>query len=57
MIAFIAGRIMLDAVKSLSQGQEKYNAYFVNTIIYHKYKDNVDTILCTEGFIEVITDK
>lgn len=54
MITFIAGRIMLDADKSTQQGQDKYKAYFVNTSIYHKYKNDVDTILRTDGYIDVI---
>ncbi|WPK10603.1 hypothetical protein R6U77_11995 [Lysinibacillus louembei] len=54
MVTFIAGRIMLEADKSMQQGQDKYKAYFVNTSIYHKHKDVVDTILRTDGYTDVI---
>lgn len=54
MITFIAGRIMLDVDKSIQQGQDKYKAYFVNTSIYHKYKNEVDTILRADGYADVI---
>lgn len=54
MIVFIAGRIMLDADNSTQQGQEKYKAYFVNTSIYQQYKNEVDTILRTDGYADVI---
>lgn len=54
MITFIAGRIMLDADKSLEKGQDKYRAYFVRTHIYRKYQDDVDTILRTDGYSNVI---
>lgn len=57
MITFIAGRIMLDADKSINQGQDKYKAYFVNTSLYHKYQDDVDTTLRTDGYMEVIVDE
>lgn len=54
MVAFIADRIMLEANKSLELGQEKYRAYFINTSLYLKYKQDVDTILQTDGYGDVI---
>lgn len=54
MTTFIAGRIILEADKSIYQGQDKYKAYFINTQIYHKYKSDVDTILRTDGYSDVI---
>lgn len=56
MITFIAGRIELAADKSLEEGQAKYRAYFVNTSIYRKYQNEVDTILRTDGYESVIVD-
>ena len=55
MVTFIAGRIMLDADKSEKQGVDKYKAYFVNTHIYRKHQDDVDTILRTDGYENIIT--
>ena len=57
MITFIAGRIMMDADKSQEQGKDKYRAYFVNTPIYHKYQPDVDTILQTDGYKDVIVSQ
>lgn len=54
MVAFIADRIILEANKSLELGQEKYRAYFINTSLYLKYKQDVDTILQTDGYGDVI---
>jgi len=54
MVAFIADRIILEANKSLELGQEKYRAYFINTNLYLKYKQDVDTILQTDGYGDVI---
>lgn len=54
MITFIAGRIILEADKSLEQGQAKYRAYFVNTLIYAKYKSDVDAILIQDGYADCI---
>ncbi|MER1999069.1 MAG: hypothetical protein ABS882_04780 [Lysinibacillus sp.] len=50
MIPFIASRIEQDAAVSQKQGVDKYKAYFVNTTLYLKYKDDVDTILRTDGY-------
>lgn len=54
MSTFIANMIMKQAVFSTEKGQEKYKAYFVNTTIYSKWKDDVDTILETEGYKDCI---
>lgn len=57
MIPFVAGRIMVAADKSLEEGQDKYRAYFVNTSLYRKYQSDVDTILRTDGYAEVIVSE
>ena len=49
MSTFMAGRIELAKETSLDAGQDKYRAYFVNTLIYAKYKADADTILTTDG--------
>lgn len=54
MSAFIARMIIKAADKSLEAGQAKYRAYFVKTKIYANYKDDVDTILRTDGYEDVI---
>lgn len=54
MITFIAGRIEAEADKSLELGQAKYRAYFVNTLIYAKYKPDVDAILIQDGYADCI---
>ena len=54
MNTFIAKMIMKKAEKSIELGQEKYRAYFVNTSLYLKYKDAVDTILSENGYSECI---
>lgn len=54
MITFIAGRIELARETSLEAGQAKYNAYFVNTTLYLKYKTDVDAILSQDGFSDCI---
>lgn len=56
MITFIASRIMLDADKSVEQGCAKYSAYFINTSLYRKYQSDVDAILRTDGYTDVIVD-
>ena len=50
MSTFIAQRIMKDADISIQKGQAKYRAYFINTKIYAKYKEEVDVILATDGY-------
>lgn len=54
MSTFIASRIILEADKSIEQGQDKYRAYFINTSLYRKYQNDVDTILRTDGYEKVI---
>ena len=54
MITFIAKRIMEARATSLEAGQNKYRAYFINTSLYLRYKDGVDTILQTDGFSDCI---
>jgi len=56
MITFIADRIANAADKSLQQGQDKYRAYFVNTALYRKYQEDVNTILQTDGYAETIVE-
>ena len=56
MATFIASRIMEEANKSTEAGRKKYRAYFVRTSLYKKWKDEVDTILETDGYDEVIVE-
>ncbi len=56
MSAFIASRIMLEADKSLAEGQEKYRQYFVYTTLYLDWQAEVDTILQTEGYSQAIVN-
>ena len=56
MSTFIAQRIMKDADISIERGQAKYEAYFVNTKLYLRYKEDVDTILMTDGYGACIVD-
>ena len=56
MVTFIASKIMEFADRSVEQGQNKYRAYFVNTKLYTRYKQDVDTILRTDGYEAVIVD-
>lgn len=50
MSTFIASMIMKQADISEEKGQAKYRAYFVKTTLYLKWKEDVDTILETEGY-------
>ena len=54
MATFIAGRIEKEAKKSVEQGRNKYKAYFVKTHLYEDYRADVDTILTTDGYEDVI---
>ena len=50
MVEFIARRIEEAKEQGgATAGQAKYKAYFVKTSIYRKYRDDVDTILETDG--------
>lgn len=54
MSEFIARRIKMQADLSAEKGIKKYKAYFVNTKIYKAYREDVDTILRTDGYENVI---
>ena len=54
MVTFMASRIIEEAEKSVEAGQKKYRAYFVRTSLYKNWKEDVDTILKTDGYDEVI---
>lgn len=56
MTTFIARMIMKEADKSTAAGQKKYRAYFVRTSMYKNWKEDVDTILKTDGYEDVIVD-
>lgn len=57
MTTFIARMIMKEADKSIEAGQKKYRAYFVNTKLYKNWKEDVDTILITDGYDDVIVEE
>lgn len=50
MTTFIARRIMEQADKNLEAGQNKYRAYFVKVKIYEKWRNDVESILITDGY-------
>ena len=54
MTTFSARMIMKEADKSIAAGQKKYRAYFIKTSLYKNWKEDVDTILKTDGYEEVI---
>ena len=54
MDKFISKMIKAQADISLEKGQEKYRAYFVNTLIYAKWKEPVDAILVADGYADCI---
>lgn len=54
MTTFIAKRIMEQADKSVEAGQNKYRAYFVKIKIYEKWREEVESILVTDGYEECI---
>lgn len=54
MVTFIARMIMKEADKNTIAGQNKYRAYFIKTTLYKNYKEDVDTILKTDGYDELI---
>ena len=56
MSTFIAKKIIEKADRSTEEGQKKYRAYFVKTGLYKKWKEEVDTILKTDGYDEVIVE-
>lgn len=57
MSTFIARMIEQAADRSEEQGKAKYRAYFVATHIYAKWKEDVDTILTTDGYEAVIVSE
>lgn len=54
MCTFIARMIESAYDKSEGAGKAKYRAYFVSTKIYAKWKEDVDTILITDGYENAI---
>lgn len=54
MTPFIARQIEKAAKKSIEAGQAKYRAYFIKTDLYEDFREDVDTILRTDGYEEVI---
>ena len=56
MTTFIARMIMREADKSTAEGQNKYRSYFDLTRHYKNWKDDVDTILKTDGYDEIIVE-
>lgn len=54
MTTFIAMMIEREADKRLEQGQDKYRAYFVNTRLYEKWREEVNSILEVDGYKDVI---
>lgn len=57
MNTFIARMIMAQADKNLKAGQDKYRAYFVRTKLYEKWRNDVETILITDGHEECIVSE
>lgn len=55
MATFIANMIIKEQ-DTKGAGKEKYKAYFVKTALYRKYRDDVDTILSTEGYADCIVE-
>lgn len=54
MTTFIVMMVEKETDKSLEQGQEKKQGYFVNTFLYTKWKPEIDTILAIDGYGDVI---
>jgi len=54
VVTFIAMMIKEARGTSLSAGQLKYRAYFVNTSLYLRYKPDVDAILIQDGYEDCI---
>lgn len=51
--AFSTGRTEADCIKA---GQAKYKAYFVDTLVYTRYKKGVDEMLTAEGYAACIVN-
>lgn len=54
MATFIAKMIIKAGKKSEEQGKAKYRAYFVSTDMYSEWKEEVDVILTTDGYEDLI---
>lgn len=54
MVTFIARMISKQADISEEKGVAKYKAYFIKTKIYARYREDIDTILRTDGYENVI---
>lgn len=54
MGAFITRMIMKQRDISLEAGQAKYKAYFVNTTMYTKWHEEVNTLLTEKGCSDCI---
>lgn len=56
MSTFIAGRIEKARETSIEAGRAKYRAFFITPVkkIYEKYRNEVDTILTTDGLEDCI---
>lgn len=57
MATFIAKMIMTKADVDIEQGKEKYRAYFIKTKLYEKWREDVETILITEGYEQCIVSE
>lgn len=57
MNTFIARMIMTQADKNLKAGQDKCRAYFVRTKLYEKWRNDVETILITDGYEDCIVSE
>lgn len=56
MAPFIARQIEKAAKKSDVEGRKKYEAYFVKTDMYAEFREDVDTILRTDGYEDCIVE-
>ena len=56
MTPFIAKQIEKAGKKSVEEGRKKYIAYFVKTDMYEDFREDVDTILRTDGFEDCIVE-
>lgn len=58
MSSFIANRIKKEKDNySLKQAQELYKSYFVNISIYEKWRNEVNSILISDGYSECIVNQ
>lgn len=54
MSTFIARMIIEQAERSTEGGKNKYRAYFVNTKLYVRWQEDVNSILTIEGYTDCI---